>query len=69
MGGKGNRNPQRMNHRRRKLAGLVAVGMCFQTASCALDTDQLLPDLLGTITTLFITDYVNNLFGVSASPF
>ena len=58
-----------MNSKHRKLAGLVVVGMCFQSASCAIEPDQLFPELVTTITTLFITDYVNNLFGVTPSPF
>lgn len=53
----------------RMLAGTLAAGVCFQSAQCALDGEQLGTDLVTTIVTLFVTDYVNNLFNVTPSGF
>ena len=54
---------------RRKLAAVLTAGMCFQSVQCAIDPNQLGVQLLQTIGSLFISDYVNNLFDVQPSPF
>ena len=59
----------RMKRTRRLLAGALTAGVCFQTVQCAVDPNQLGTELFGTIITLFVTDYFNNLFGVSPTGF
>jgi hypothetical protein len=60
---------KRAKQTRRKLAAMLAAGMCFQSVQCGIDTETLLPELIQTVGSLFITDYINSLFGVTPSPF
>jgi hypothetical protein len=53
----------------KKLAAVLAVGICFQNVQCAVETEELGAQFLTTIVTFWVTDYVNNLFGVNPSAF
>jgi len=54
---------------KKQAAAALTAGICFQNVQCALDTEQLGVELIQTIGTLYITDYVYHLFNVSPSAF
>ncbi len=51
------------------LLAMLSAGMCFQGVQCNINSDELLPEFVSTVASLFITDWVNNLFGVSSNSF
>ena len=60
---------RRVHRLKTKLAVLCAAGTLFQTVQCTRSTDQLGVDLFQSITSVFITDYINNLFNVTPGFF
>jgi hypothetical protein len=60
---------RRMRALKIKLAALCTAGMLFQATQCEMTNQQLLPQLVQSIATVFITGYVNDAFGVTTSPF
>ena len=60
---------KKMRALRLKLAALCSAGMLFQTTQCQVNTQELLPQLVESIATVFITGYVNDAFGVQSSFF
>lgn len=54
---------------KKKLAAVLAAGVCFQTAQCAIDPNQLGVELVQTVGTLFITDYIYHVFNVQPTLF
>lgn len=59
----------RMRRRRRGVAAMLSAGLLFQSTQCALDTTQLLPDLVTTIASLLISGWVNDQLGVQSTGF
>jgi hypothetical protein len=54
---------------RRKLAAILTAGVLFQSAQCTAGNEQLLQGLVQSIGGVLVTSFVNDLFGVTASPF
>jgi len=59
----------RVTRLHKRLAVFLTAGICFQTATCTLEQEKLGAELLGTIITLFVNDYVNHLFGLNPTVF
>jgi hypothetical protein len=58
-----------MRRRRRGIAALLSAGILFQGTQCALDTSELLPDLLTSIASVLISSWVNDQLGVTPTGF
>jgi hypothetical protein len=52
-----------------KLASLMAAGVLFQGVDCALSGQELGAQYAQTVAALFISDWVNDLFGVTSFSF
>ncbi|MCH7720293.1 MAG: hypothetical protein IH988_04800 [Planctomycetes bacterium] len=66
-------NQQRRLRRRRctrRMLALVTVGTVYQTSGCQInDVNSLAGGLAASVAASFVTDYVNELFGVSGGGF
>ena len=60
---------KRMRVLKLKLAALCSAGMLFQTTQCQVNSQELLPQLIESVATVFISGYVNDAFGVQSSFF
>jgi len=63
------RTPNRASRRRRRARGMLAVltaGVVYQTSGCQVnDVNTLAGGLAASVAASFVTNYVNELFGVS----
>ncbi len=63
---------RRLRRRRntRRMLALVTVGTVYQTSGCQInDVNTLAGGLAASVAATFVTDYVNELFGVSGGGF
>ena len=62
----------RMNRMRKlkaKLAAICTAGVLFQGLQCNLDSENLVPGLVQTVGSIFVSSYVSDLFSVAPSFF
>ncbi len=53
----------------KRVAAIMSAGVLFQTGQCSVDGQALLADLVTSVASVYVTDYVFDQFNISQSPF